>query len=671
MSLISFLNPDAIADNSIELTKIKTDGKVLSEENYTKAEKDKLAGITAGANKYVLPVASTGAIGGVKSGTDITVDGSGNVSVNDDSHNHVISNVDGLQTALDGKAALSHVHVIGQVTDLQSKLDAKANAVDVYTKSEVDDIASRNKGLVTELATSGNGYNVKLDWSLDTSRESAVNPTYRGQVNLGANCITSGPWAHTSGIGNIASGNTSLAVGKYSIASGRQSFAAIGDWVAFLNLTGDAGVTVYTCNIADIISDDPDYLSYVVGPNYYSYIISVGSKLIRPVKIISIDISAGIIKVESTLSANTALNNVTCSIGSSIALGSYSFAARGVSAGSSAWTVNRGGFAKGNNSFVGGNCNSAYNDSEVAFGHFNKSVESSDTALAPIATIGIGSDKNHRKNATEIMQNGDAYLIGIGGYDGTNAVSATSIQDALATKEYVENTFASAIATADAMIYKGTIGTGGTVTSLPSTTAKTGWTYKVITAGSYAGQTCEVGDMIVCLTDGSSSVAATWTVIQTNIDGAVIGPANVSDGQVAIFNGVSGKSIKAVDASKLTVGTASKTANSLSLKVGSTTKTFNGSSAVTATLSNNSIEIPVPKVYETSTSTNTTSIPASTHGCGTKPIVQCYEDGAVVVCAISIDSHGNVTVEFNGTHTVTVRILGMDTQTLSDFIKLT
>ena len=49
-------------------------------------------------------VATSSALGLVKSGTDITVDSSGNVSVNDDSHNHVISNVDGLQSALDGKS---------------------------------------------------------------------------------------------------------------------------------------------------------------------------------------------------------------------------------------------------------------------------------------------------------------------------------------------------------------------------------------------------------------------------------------------------------------------------------------------------------------------------------------------------------------------------------------
>lgn len=55
-------------------------------------------------SNYTLPVAST-TLGGVKSGTDITVDLNGNVSVNDNSHNHTIDNITGLQTALDSKAS--------------------------------------------------------------------------------------------------------------------------------------------------------------------------------------------------------------------------------------------------------------------------------------------------------------------------------------------------------------------------------------------------------------------------------------------------------------------------------------------------------------------------------------------------------------------------------------
>lgn len=54
------------------------------------------------------------------------------------------------------------------------------------------------------------------------------------------------------------------------------------------------------------------------------------------------------------------------------------------------------------------------------------------------------------------------------------------------------------------MVFKGTIGTGGTVTALP-TTHKQGWTYKVVTAGNYAGQVCSVGDMIICILDGTAA----------------------------------------------------------------------------------------------------------------------------------------------------------------------
>ncbi|WKV16963.1 tail repeat like protein [Microcystis phage MJing1] len=42
------------------------------------------------------------------------------------SHGHAISDVTGLQTALDGKAAADHDHAIGDVTGLQDALDGKA-----------------------------------------------------------------------------------------------------------------------------------------------------------------------------------------------------------------------------------------------------------------------------------------------------------------------------------------------------------------------------------------------------------------------------------------------------------------------------------------------------------------------------------------------------------------
>lgn len=96
--------------------------------------------------------------------------------------------------------------------------------------------------------------------------------------------------------------------------------------------------------------------------------------------------------------------------------------------------------------------------------------------------------------------------------NGNNPVTGKAIYD------YVGD----AIAASDAMVFKGTIGTGGTVTALP-TTYKTGWTYRVITAGTYAGQKCEVGDLIIALVnrDGTGNLDSDWTVAQTNIDGAI------------------------------------------------------------------------------------------------------------------------------------------------------
>ena len=72
----------------------KVEGKGLSTNDFTNEEKQKLADLSESG--YTLPVASTDAIGGVKSGTDITVDNNGNVSVNDNSHNHTVSNISDL-----------------------------------------------------------------------------------------------------------------------------------------------------------------------------------------------------------------------------------------------------------------------------------------------------------------------------------------------------------------------------------------------------------------------------------------------------------------------------------------------------------------------------------------------------------------------------------------------
>lgn len=89
----------------------------------------------------------------------------------------------------------------------------------------------------------------------------------------------------------------------------------------------------------------------------------------------------------------------------------------------------------------------------------------------------------------------------------------------------------------------------GTLTKnngLPTVGYKAGWQYSVQEAGAYAGVTCEVGDLVVCIKDyaSGSSSNSDWSVLQANIVGAVTGPASSVANHVAVFDGVSGKVIK-------------------------------------------------------------------------------------------------------------------------------
>ena len=137
----------------------------------------------------------------------------------------------------------------------------------------------------------------------------------------------------------------------------------------------------------------------------------------------------------------------------------------------------------------------------------------------------------------------------------TAAAGTDSTQ--IATTAFVKQAVADGLSTGDAMVYKGTIA-GGSTGSYGALTgaASKGWTYKVTTAGKIDGVTVEVGDLIICNSDDTaaatssnySTIAAKWDFVQANIDGAVVGPASVTSGQVAAFDGTTGKVIKALDA---------------------------------------------------------------------------------------------------------------------------
>lgn len=153
----------------------------------------------------------------------------------------------------------------------------------------------------------------------------------------------------------------------------------------------------------------------------------------------------------------------------------------------------------------------------------------------------------------------------------TGVVDPEDAQD-VATKNYVDGV----LGANDAMAYKGVIDCSANP-NYPA--ADAGDTHKVSVAGKIGGASgpnVEVGDMLICTTDATASgdhatVGANWTIIQVNIDGAVIGPASAVDDRIATFNGTSGKllqdggvAISALfnkssdDTDDITVGTTNK-----------------------------------------------------------------------------------------------------------------
>lgn len=110
--------------------------------------------------------AAGSSLGLVKSGGDVTIS-SGTITVNDDSHNHVISNVDGLQNALDSKVSKSDYETFK--TNVNTLLDSDDETLDqmseivAYTKSNkslIDSITTSKQDKITGAATTITGSNL-------------------------------------------------------------------------------------------------------------------------------------------------------------------------------------------------------------------------------------------------------------------------------------------------------------------------------------------------------------------------------------------------------------------------------------------------------------------------------------------------------------------------------
>lgn len=141
-----------------------------------------------------------------------------NVSVN--GHNHIISDITSLQSALDSKqasgsyAALSHNHLIADVTGLQTALDGKqasgsyAASSHTHTASQITDFNSSVSGLLPTIANSGdNRILTSTGSSLGINAESGL--TFDGStLNIDANLSFDSFTESVVAIGNSSTSKT-------------------------------------------------------------------------------------------------------------------------------------------------------------------------------------------------------------------------------------------------------------------------------------------------------------------------------------------------------------------------------------------------------------------------------------------------------------------------------
>lgn len=236
----------------------------------------------------------------------------------------------------------------------------------------------------------------------------------------------------------------------------------------------------------------------------------------------------------------------------------------------------------------------------------------------------------------------------------TSATKATQdkngrdIVDTYATKSQVS-------ALSSALVYRGTV---DAKYALPTKNVKVGDVYVVAAAGTFAGQTCEPGDMIIAQTasNAEGTPAPTWTVVQTNINGAVTSTNALADNTLILGN--NNRAIKASSGSGFVkvingavsynndVVTTSDTLDASKLIIGKGDKNIQTASGTGFVKIANGVVLADNSTYLKSVSTATTSV------VGGGKVVNVYnetaaltntdpEDSNVTLYGLQIDKDGN------------------------------
>ena len=185
------------------------------------------------------------------------------------------------------------------------------------------------------------------------------------------------------------------------------------------------------------------------------------------------------------------------------------------------------------------------NGTAVTVTNYVATIPAATTTTVGTPGFGVVKTGDNITNDSGVISVADATTSAKGVVQLSTAIPSTGAVD---TKVPTEKAVADAIAELpQAMIFRGTLGTGGTITSLPTAADSTvGDTYKVIEAGTYATQYAEIGDMFICAQSETAGdppvITYSWVLIPSGDvpDGTVtsVGAAVGTNSNLTISTGV-------------------------------------------------------------------------------------------------------------------------------------
>lgn len=236
-----------------------------------------------------------------------------------------------------------------------------------------------------------------------------------------------GDYAHAEGLAAIAYGVASHSEGRKTFAKGDYSHAEGYDTIVLENAAHAEGRNTTVNGYASHAEGD----TCETGGNYTSNTKTAGTQT-----------GAGAYahaEGNATIAKGIAAHSEGLK---TFASGNYSHAEGGVTIANGTNSHAEGGstVANGSNTHAEGRYTQTLQNAEHAQGSYNKS-HTDNTADSfgtngkrTIHSIGIGTADDARKNAVEVMQNGDMYLLGVGGYDGST-LSGNTLQTVINGKQ--------------------------------------------------------------------------------------------------------------------------------------------------------------------------------------------------------------------------------------------